>query len=325
MVGAVGWANKQLPITDDMQPAVLRNLIVQCFKEPQERPSFSDIIGILKPLLDVKHLHPTPPPPPATAEAAPAAAGARALAEATLAVLQDPQQQASVAPAASPFGGQEQQDWVPASGPPQRQPGAGAALGPVPAAAASPFGGQEQQDWVPPGSAQGTQMPGSQPPPAPASPFGSREQQEQGGPRPSPAPPASLSGDSQQQQRPSPAVRSFFGDPQQQRQRPPPAVRSFYGDSQQQQQRAPPAVASPLTDGVQQDAVSDGSAAAQQTPARQWAASPFADEAQQGRLPPPGTQKGGPGARRQRERVLPEAAPTAGGPSPGQCFRPRPE
>eukprot|EP00891_Asterochloris_glomerata_P009732 jgi/Astpho2/9732/e_gw1.00149.41.1_t len=50
VVGAVGWANKQLPITDDMQPAVLRNLIVQCFKEPQERPSFSDIIGILKPL-----------------------------------------------------------------------------------------------------------------------------------------------------------------------------------------------------------------------------------------------------------------------------------
>ena len=254
MVGAVGWANKQLPITDDMQPAVLRNLIVQCFKEPQERPSFSDIIGILKPLLDVKHLHPAPQLP-ATAEAGPPAAGAQAPTGAALAALQDPQQQASVAPAASPFGGQEQQDWVP-----QRQPGAGAAQaawpaqGGVPAAAASPFGGQEQQDWVPPRSGQGRQLPGFQPLPAPASPFGSREQQEQGGPRPSPAPPASLSGDSQQQ-------------------------------------RSPPAAASPLAGVVQRDTVSDEAAAAQRTPVRQWAASPFADEAQQARLPPQGTQQ----------------------------------
>ena len=259
VVGAVGWANKQLPITDDMQPAVLRNLIVQCFKEPQKRPSFSDIIGILKPLLDVKHLHPTPPLP-ATAEAAPAAAGAQAPTGATPARMQDPQQQASVAPAASPFGGKEQQDWVPASGHPQQQPGAGAAQaaspaqGVVPAAAASPFGGQEQQDWVPPGSAQGRQMPGFQPSPAPASPFGSREQQEQEGPR---ASPASLTGDSQQQQRP------------------------------------PTASASPFAGGVQQETITDQAAAAQQTPVRQWAASPFADEAQQDRLPPSGLQQGG--------------------------------
>ena len=300
MVGAVGWANKQLPITDDMQPAVLRNLIVQCFKEPQERPSFSDIIGILKPLLDVKHLHPTPPLP-ATAEAAPAAAGTQAPTGAT--PLQEPQQQASAAPAASPFGGQEQQDWVPTVGHPRRQPGAGAAQaaspaqGPVPAAAASPFGGQEQQDWVPP-RAQGPQMPGFQPPPTPASPFGSREQQEQEGPRTSPAPPASLSGDSQQQQRPSPAVSLPSGD------------------SQQHQQRAPSAAASPFTGGVRQDAISDAAAAAQKTPVRQWAASPFADEAQQDRLPPPGTQRGGAVSRHQHQRTLPGLAPTAGAPHP---------
>ena len=60
VVGAVGWGNAQLPLTDDMQP-VLKGLIKQCWGQPQDRPSFGDIIAILKPMVQNT---PTPPPPP---------------------------------------------------------------------------------------------------------------------------------------------------------------------------------------------------------------------------------------------------------------------
>ena len=60
MVGAVGWANARLPLTDDMQPT-LRDLIASCWRQPQHRPGFGDIIAVLKPLVQNT---PTPPPPP---------------------------------------------------------------------------------------------------------------------------------------------------------------------------------------------------------------------------------------------------------------------
>ena len=60
MVGAVGWANARLPLTDDMQPT-LRDLIASCWRQPQDRPGFGDIIAVLKPLVQNT---PTPPPGP---------------------------------------------------------------------------------------------------------------------------------------------------------------------------------------------------------------------------------------------------------------------
>ncbi len=60
VVGAVGWANAQLPLTDDMQPT-LKNLIASCWRQPQDRPSFGEIIAILKPMVQNT---PIPPPPP---------------------------------------------------------------------------------------------------------------------------------------------------------------------------------------------------------------------------------------------------------------------
>ncbi|KAL3133959.1 hypothetical protein ABBQ32_008406 [Trebouxia sp. C0010 RCD-2024] len=60
VVGAVGWANARLPLTDDMHPA-LKNLIAACWRQPQDRPGFGDIIAVLKPLVQNT---PTPPPPP---------------------------------------------------------------------------------------------------------------------------------------------------------------------------------------------------------------------------------------------------------------------
>lgn len=60
VVGAVGWGNAQLPLTDDMQP-VLRSLIKSCWGQPQDRPGFGEIIAILKPMVQNT---PIPPPPP---------------------------------------------------------------------------------------------------------------------------------------------------------------------------------------------------------------------------------------------------------------------
>ena len=60
VVGAVGWGNAQLPLTDDMQP-VLRGLIKSCWGQPQDRPGFGEIIAILKPMVQNT---PIPPPPP---------------------------------------------------------------------------------------------------------------------------------------------------------------------------------------------------------------------------------------------------------------------
>lgn len=60
VVGAVGWGNAQLPLSDSMQP-ILRDLIASCWRQPQDRPSFGDIIAILKPMVQNT---PIPPPPP---------------------------------------------------------------------------------------------------------------------------------------------------------------------------------------------------------------------------------------------------------------------
>lgn len=60
VVGAVGWANAELPLGDDMNPA-LRDIIKTCFKEPQNRPSFGDIISILKPMVQNTPIPPAPP------------------------------------------------------------------------------------------------------------------------------------------------------------------------------------------------------------------------------------------------------------------------
>ena len=49
VVGAVGWGHARLPLPEGVHP-VLRALIERCFAEPAERPSFSEILDILKPL-----------------------------------------------------------------------------------------------------------------------------------------------------------------------------------------------------------------------------------------------------------------------------------
>ncbi|KAK9832796.1 hypothetical protein WJX81_001956 [Elliptochloris bilobata] len=49
VVGAVGWGHARLPLPDGVHP-VLRSLIARCFAEPAERPSFSEVLDILKPL-----------------------------------------------------------------------------------------------------------------------------------------------------------------------------------------------------------------------------------------------------------------------------------
>ena len=49
VVGAVGWGHARLPLPDGVHP-VLRALIGRCFADPAERPSFSEILDILKPL-----------------------------------------------------------------------------------------------------------------------------------------------------------------------------------------------------------------------------------------------------------------------------------
>ena len=47
MVGAVGWGHERLPIPADARPDV-QELIARCFADQSERPSFAEIIPILK-------------------------------------------------------------------------------------------------------------------------------------------------------------------------------------------------------------------------------------------------------------------------------------
>ena len=47
VVGAVGFAHERLPIPDGMSPG-LGDLMARCFGKPEDRPSFSEIISILK-------------------------------------------------------------------------------------------------------------------------------------------------------------------------------------------------------------------------------------------------------------------------------------
>ena len=49
VVGAVGWGHARLPLPDGVHP-VMRALVARCFAEPAERPSFSEVLDILKPL-----------------------------------------------------------------------------------------------------------------------------------------------------------------------------------------------------------------------------------------------------------------------------------
>jgi hypothetical protein len=57
VVGAVGWNKERLPIPSDA-PQGMQDLIAACFGEPQLRPSFSDIIPMLKQM--IKALGPPP-------------------------------------------------------------------------------------------------------------------------------------------------------------------------------------------------------------------------------------------------------------------------
>ena len=47
VVGAVGYAHELLPIPEGIRPA-LADLLRRCFGETLDRPSFSEIIPILK-------------------------------------------------------------------------------------------------------------------------------------------------------------------------------------------------------------------------------------------------------------------------------------
>lgn len=49
VVGAVGWGNMRLELPESMHPTIA-SLIKRTWSEPAERPNFSDIIDILKPL-----------------------------------------------------------------------------------------------------------------------------------------------------------------------------------------------------------------------------------------------------------------------------------
>ncbi|KAL4448958.1 hypothetical protein ABPG77_007675 [Micractinium sp. CCAP 211/92] len=50
VVGAVGWSNQRLPIPEDA-PEGMRQLISECFGEPDSRPPFSEIIPRLKAMI----------------------------------------------------------------------------------------------------------------------------------------------------------------------------------------------------------------------------------------------------------------------------------
>jgi serine/threonine protein kinase len=47
VVGAVGFANERLPVPEGMKPG-LADLMQRCFGPSEDRPSFSEIISILK-------------------------------------------------------------------------------------------------------------------------------------------------------------------------------------------------------------------------------------------------------------------------------------
>ncbi|KAK9814388.1 hypothetical protein WJX72_005059 [[Myrmecia] bisecta] len=60
VVGAVGWGNARLPIPEDISPQ-MQSLIASCWAEPEDRPSFEQIISILKPILaELPTAHPPP-------------------------------------------------------------------------------------------------------------------------------------------------------------------------------------------------------------------------------------------------------------------------
>jgi hypothetical protein len=58
VVGSVGWNNERLAVPANAHPAV-RELLTRCFGPPADRPSFSEIISILK-----RRLQGMGPPPP---------------------------------------------------------------------------------------------------------------------------------------------------------------------------------------------------------------------------------------------------------------------
>jgi hypothetical protein len=55
VVGAVGWGNARLPIPSDMVP-VIADLIRRTWAEPADRPNFSEIISVLKPLQHASYI-----------------------------------------------------------------------------------------------------------------------------------------------------------------------------------------------------------------------------------------------------------------------------
>ncbi len=57
VVGAVGWGNLQLDIPSTVEPAVA-SLIRRCWSEPAVRPSFSELISIIKDMAHARGLHP---------------------------------------------------------------------------------------------------------------------------------------------------------------------------------------------------------------------------------------------------------------------------
>ena len=57
VVGAVGWGGLQLDIPSTVEPAV-GALIRRCWSEPALRPSFSELISIIKDMAHARGLHP---------------------------------------------------------------------------------------------------------------------------------------------------------------------------------------------------------------------------------------------------------------------------
>ncbi len=57
VVGAVGWGGLQLDIPSTVEPTVTA-LIRRCWSEPALRPSFSELISIIKDMAHARGLHP---------------------------------------------------------------------------------------------------------------------------------------------------------------------------------------------------------------------------------------------------------------------------
>ena len=53
----MGWGNLQLDIPSTVEPAVAA-LIRRCWSEPAARPSFSELISIIKDMAHARGLHP---------------------------------------------------------------------------------------------------------------------------------------------------------------------------------------------------------------------------------------------------------------------------